>query len=137
MIARTVEELTPIIGTRPACRALGASVATIYRRRRPPEPRPPRPRPTPARALSEPERERVLEVLHSERFVDVSPEETCATLLDEGTYLCSTRTMYRLLAAKHGGVRERRDSAHPPRLRQAGAARRAARTSCGRGTSAS
>ena len=47
----TVEELTPIIGTRPACRALGASPATIYRRRRPPEPRPPRPRPTPARAL--------------------------------------------------------------------------------------
>jgi putative transposase len=110
MIAATVEELTPLIGTRPACRALGASPATIYRRRRrPPEPRPPRPpRPAPARALSVPERERVLEVLHSERFVDVSPEETWATLLDEGTYLCSTRTMYRILAAHHGGVRERR-----------------------------
>ena len=65
MIAATVEELTPIIGTRPACRALGASPATIYRRRRPPEPRPPRPRPTPERALSEPERQQVLEVLHS------------------------------------------------------------------------
>ena len=47
-------------------------------------------------------------MLHSERFVDVSPEETWATLLDEGTYLCSTRTMYRILAAHHGGVRERR-----------------------------
>ena len=115
MIAATVEELTPLIGTRPACRALGASPATIYRRRRPPEPRPPRPRPTPARALSEPERQQVLEVLHSERFVDVSPEETWATLLDEGTYLCSTRTMYRILAAHHGGVRERRDQlTHPP-----------------------
>ncbi len=114
MIERTVEELTPIIGTRPACRAVGASVATIYRRRRPPEPRPPRPRPTPDRALTEPEREAVLGVLHSERFVDVSPEETYATLLDEGTYLCSTRTMYRILAAKHGGVRERRDQlTHP------------------------
>ena len=76
MIAATVEELTPIIGTRPACRALGASPATVYRRRRPPEPRPRRPRPTPARALTEPERQQVLEVLHSERFVDVSPEET-------------------------------------------------------------
>lgn len=108
MIASTVEELTPLIGTRPALRALGASPATIYRRRRPPEPKPPRPRPTPARALSEPERQQVLEVLHSERFVDVSPEETWATLLDEGTYLCSTRTMYRILAAHHGGVRERR-----------------------------
>ena len=114
MIERTVEELTPIVGTRPACRAVGASPATIYRRRRPPEPRPRRPRPAPERALSEPERETVLEVLHSERFVDVSPEETYATLLDEGTYLCSTRTMYRILAAHHGGVRERRDQlTHP------------------------
>ena len=57
----------------------------------------------------------MLDVLHSERFVDVSPEETYATLLDEGTYLCSTRTMYRILAARHGGVRERRDQlTHPP-----------------------
>jgi putative transposase len=114
MICDTVEQLTPVIGTRPACRALGASVATVYRHRRPAEPRPARPRPTPARALSERERERVLEVLHCERFVDVSPEATYATLLDEGTYLCSTRTMYRILAARHGGVRERRDQlTHP------------------------
>ncbi len=114
MICDTVDELTPLIGTRPACRALGASVATIYRRRRPPEPRPSKPRPTPVRALSAPEREAVLGVLHSERFVDVSPEETYATLLDEGTYLCSTRTMYRILADRHGGVRERRDQlTHP------------------------
>ena len=114
MIAATVEELAPLIGTRPACRALGAAPATIYRRRRPPEPRPPRPRPAPARALTPDERERVLEVLHCERFVDVAPEETYATLLDEGSYLCSTRTMYRILAAHHGGVRERRDQlTHP------------------------
>ena len=66
------------------------------------------------RALTAPEREAVLEVLHSERFVDISPEETYATLLDEGTYLCSTRTMYRILAAHHGGVRERRNQlTHP------------------------
>lgn len=114
MIAATVEELTPLIGTRPACRALGASPATIYRRRRPSEPKQFRPRPTPDRALSGPERQQVLEVLHSERFVDVSPEETYATLLDEGSYLCSPRTMYRILAARHGGVRERRDQlTHP------------------------
>jgi putative transposase len=115
MIAATVEELTPIIGTRPACRALGASPATVYRRRCPSQPTPPKPRPTPERALTGPEREQVLEVLHCERFVDVSPEETYATLLDEGTYLCSTRTMYRILAAHHGGVRERRAQlTHPP-----------------------
>ena len=114
MIEQTVQELTPIVGTRPACRALGASAATIYRRRRPPGPSARRPRPAPARALSEQERQQLLELLHSERFVDVSPEETYATLLDEGSYLCSTRTMYRILAAHHGGVRERRDQlTHP------------------------
>ena len=53
-------------------------------------------------------------MLHSERFVDSSPAQVCATLLDEGSYLCSERTMYRLLDAKHGGVRERRDQlTHP------------------------
>lgn len=114
MIAATVEELTPLIGTRPACRALGASVASIYRRRRPPEPRPSRPRPTPQRALSQQERERVLGVLHCERFVDVSPEEIYATLIDEGTYLCSPRTMYWIFADHHGGVRDRRGQlTHP------------------------
>ncbi len=114
MIRETVEELTPIIGTRPACRALRAARATIYRRRRPPEPRLPRPRPTPARALTEQERWAVLEVLHNERFVDCAPEQVYATLLDEGQYLASVRTMYRLLEARHGGVRDRRDQlTHP------------------------
>jgi putative transposase len=114
MIEQTVEELTPIVGTRPACRVLGAAPATIYRRRRPPQPRPCRPRPVPVRALSQAEREAVLEVLHSERFVDSSPAQVYATLLDEGRYLASERTMYRLLEAHHGGVRERRDQlAHP------------------------
>jgi putative transposase len=113
MIEQTVEELTPLVGTRPACRALGASHATIYRRRRPPAPRPCRPRPTPPRALSEAEREKVLEVLRSDRFVDSSPAQVWATLLDEGQYLASERTMYRLLEA-NGEVRERRDQlTHP------------------------
>jgi putative transposase len=54
-------------------------------------------------------------VLHPERFVDVSPEETWATLLDEGSCLCSPWTMYRMLAAHHGGVRERRNQlTNPP-----------------------
>jgi putative transposase len=115
MIEQTVEELTPLVGTRPACRALGAAHATIYRRRRPPEPRPPRRRPVPARALSQAEREAVLAELHSERFVDCSPAQVWATLLDEGRYLASERTMYRILAAHQGPVRERRDQLeHPP-----------------------
>src|SRR3954447_5104582 len=115
MITETVEQLTPIIGTRPACRAMGAAPATIYRRRRPPAPRASRPRPVPERALSSAEREAVLAELHSERFVDSAPAQVYATLLDEGRYLASERTMYRVLAAEHGHVRERRAQlTHPP-----------------------
>ena len=117
MIEHAVEELTPIVGTRPACRALGAAAATIYRRRNPPAPQPKRPKPPPARALSGEEREAVLDVLHSERFIDCSPAQTWATLLDEGRYLASERTMYRLLAAQ-GESTERRDQlVHPPYAR--------------------
>ncbi|MCA1699323.1 MAG: DDE-type integrase/transposase/recombinase, partial [Actinobacteria bacterium] len=115
MIEQTVEDLTMIIGTRPACRALGASPATIYRRRRPPAPRLARPRAPSPRALSASEREAVLAELHSERFVDSAPATVWATLLDEGRYLASERTMYRLLAAQHGSARDRRDQlTHPP-----------------------
>ncbi|MCA1681407.1 MAG: IS3 family transposase, partial [Actinobacteria bacterium] len=85
-----------------------------YRRRPPPAPRPSRPRAASARALSGREREAVLSQLRSERFVDCSPAAVWATLLDEGTYLASERTMYRLLA-QNGEVSERRDQlTHPP-----------------------
>jgi putative transposase len=116
MIDQAVAEVEPLVGTAPACRALGASRASVYRRRRPAVAAcERRPRPTPARALSEAEREAVLAELHSERFVDCSPAQVWATLLDEGCYLASERTMYRLLAAQYGGVRERRDQlSHPP-----------------------
>jgi len=114
MIQATIDELTPVIGTRPACRALGAAPATVYRRRSPPPAREPRPRRPPGRALSDAERAAVLAELHSERFVDSSPAQVWATLLDEGTYLASERTMYRLLAARHGGVRERRAQREHP-----------------------
>jgi len=85
MIDQAVTEIAPLIGTHGACWALGASRASLYRRRRPPRVREHRLRPTPARALSDAERARVLEQLHSERFVDCSPAEVWATLLDEGT----------------------------------------------------
>ena len=113
MIEQAIEELTPIVGTRPACRALGASPATIYRRRNPPKPRPRKPRQPPARALSAAEHRELLEILHSERFVDCSPAQIWATLLDEGRYIASERTMYRILA-EHGEVRERRNQLMHP-----------------------
>ena len=114
MIDEAVSEVEPMLGTAPACRALGVPRASVYRRRRPARVVERRPRRAPARALSELERSQVLEVLHSDRFVDSSPAQVWATLLDEGRYLCSERTMYRLLAARHGSVRERRDQlTHP------------------------
>jgi putative transposase len=117
MIDQSISEIEPLIGMLPACRALGASRAGVYRRRRPPRVREHRLRPAPARALSERERAGVLEQLNSDRFVDCSPAEVYATLLDEGTYLASQRTMYRILAAD-GPVRERRDQlTHPPYTR--------------------
>ncbi len=100
-------ELAQAVGPARACRALGVARASLYRQRRTPAP-PPRPRPSPARALTAPERQAVLDLLHSERFVDQAPAEVYATLLDEGTYHCSSRTMYRLLAEAQE-VRERRN----------------------------
>ena len=100
------------VGKRAACEALGVVRSTFYRRLRP-DTGQRQPRPAPARALSEDERKEVYEVLCSPRFVDRSPAETVATLLDEGVYLCSERTMYRILAGNKS-VRERRaQRSHP------------------------
>ena len=66
-----------------------------------------------ARALSSNERQAVREVLYSERFVDHAPAEVYATLLDEGVYLCSIRTMYRLLKEKSSSGERRRQASHP------------------------
>ena len=100
------------VGVAPACQALGVSRATFYRRQRS-TPGHQQPRPTPARALCESEREHVLDVLACPRFVDRAPAEVVATLLDEGQYLCSARTMYRILAANQP-VRERRNQRDHP-----------------------
>ena len=106
------EGLSVQVGVEPACAALGVSRATFYRRKRP-TPGRQQPRPTPARALSKNERKHVVEVLSSDRFVDRSPAEVFATLLDEKTYLCSERTMYRVLAECQP-VRERRNQLQHP-----------------------
>ena len=108
---RTVTELGPRLGVAPTCAALSVARASYYRQR---QPRPAwGPRPTPARALSPVERQSALDLLHEPRFMDLSPAEIYATLLDEGRYLCSPRTLYRLLAAAQE-VRERRDQLRHP-----------------------
>jgi putative transposase len=134
MIDTAVRELTPIVGVAAACRAVGRSRAGHYRA----HPRPPQltPQLTPQRlpvdpaagpglsrrggqprALSEREQGAVLEVLHSSRFVDAAPETVYATLLDEGIYLCSVATMYRLLRARGETGDRRRHATHPPRVK--------------------
>ena len=115
MVDQTVSDLAPVIGKRAACAALGRSRATYYRRHRL-SPAPPRPSRTPSvqpRALSHDERAEVLGVLHDERFVDHAPATVYANLLDQGRYLCSVPTMYRLLRAE-GELRERRRQATHP-----------------------
>ena len=96
-----------------ACEALGLPRATHYRRQKKAARRPSAAARRQPRALSAEERGQVLAVLHEDRFVDLPPAEVYATLLDEGTYLCSIRTMYRILAANKE-VRERRDILRHP-----------------------
>ena len=120
MTDEAITELAPVVGVAAACAAVGRPRATHYRwHRKSPAPAKPARQPQPQpRALTTAERAEVLEVLHEERFVDLSPGEVHAILLDEGRYLCSESTMYRLLRATHGQVRERRRQAtHPPRVK--------------------
>ena len=116
-----VVHLAPTVGVLAACDVLGVARASFYRQRPVfgpptsplPEVTPPPDRAAPARSLSAAERAAVLRVLHAERFQDRSPAAVQATLLDEGQYLCSIRTMYRILE-KEGESRERRDQlVHP------------------------
>jgi len=110
-----VTELAIEVGASAACQALCMPRASYYRdRRKSSFAVETGSRPSPARALRPAEREAVLARLHEERFQDRSPAAVYATLLDEGEYYCSIRTMYRLLD-EHGEVRERRDQlTHPP-----------------------
>jgi len=113
MIEAAVSELAPVVRTVQACAAVGRSRATHYRRQAPakrkvvkmPQPQP--------RALTAAERHRVLEVLHSDRFVDAAPATVYATLLDEGAYLASVPTLYRILRSVQEVRERRRQAVHP------------------------
>jgi putative transposase len=120
-----VTHLAPTVGVVAACDFLGVARASFYRQRPvlgPPAAPTPEPvlaaeRPVPARALSPVERTSVLALLQEERFQDRSPAAIQATLLDQGQYLCSTRTMYRILG-QEGESRERRDQLVHPRYQR-------------------
>jgi putative transposase len=144
-IDEAVTELVPLVGIKTACEAVGLPRASYYRARpagtqpsveaspssapmghdllgealpagpeQPPRQRRPQHQP---RALSQAERARVLEVLHSERFADAAPATVYATLLDEGLYLCSEATMYRLLRERGETGDRRRHATHPAKVK--------------------
>jgi putative transposase len=108
-----VSELTGEVGVSTACEAIGVARSTFYRSRKVQVVRTPRSRPRSHRALSEDEHRRVLDVLHAERYADKAPRQVYASLLDEGYYLCSVRTMYRILASV-GELKERRNQLRHP-----------------------
>ena len=110
-MTRLTESLAQTVGVKAACAVLKVPRSRVYRARQPQSPS--QPRPTPARALSEIERAQVRQTLNSERFAERAPRQVYAALLDEGQYLCSWRTMYRVLAA-HDEVRERRNQRRHP-----------------------
>jgi putative transposase len=120
-----VGELAPLVGRKTACSAVGLPRASYYRAH--PVGEQPRPDPEPEqleprrqgqpRALTEAERTAVLGVLHSERFADAAPATVYATLLDEGTYLASESTMYRLLRARGETGDRRRHATHPAKVK--------------------
>ena len=105
---QTAEELSKQVGKRKACAVLGIPRSRLYRTEKPRSATR-----TSVRALSQPEREAVRQELNSERFQDCAPREVYATLLDEGRYLCSWRSMYRILD-EHREVRERRNQLRHP-----------------------
>ena len=118
MTGEAITAMVPRIGTRAACRAAGVAQASWYRRHRI-SPAPARPAPVPhrdraqPRALAPAERQAILDALHSPRFADLAPGEVWAILLDEGVYLGSQSTFYRLLR-RAGETRERRRQATHP-----------------------
>ena len=114
-----VEHLASHVGTKPACVALTVSRATYYRvtRRSRSSHGEPRRRQAPPRSLGMRERHGVLELLRADRFVDKAPAQIYATLLDEGVYHCSIRTMYRILH-EHREVKERRNQLSHPAYRK-------------------
>jgi putative transposase len=116
-----VSELTSQVGVATACQALAVPRSSFYRSRQATSPKvDPSPKvdsPSPParspRSLSEEEQSVVRETLNSPRFRDQAPREVYATLLDEERYLCSWRTMYRILELNQE-VRERRDQLRHP-----------------------
>jgi putative transposase len=117
VIDEAFAELRPLVRTKRACQLVGKPRATHYRRLRPCAVRERRPRRAPANALTGAERQAVLDALHRPGYADLPPAQVWARLLDEGTYLASVSTMYRLLRASGESRDRRRQRTHPARTK--------------------
>jgi putative transposase len=119
MLINAAETLAEDVGVAPACESIGLARSTLYHMRSQKQgaKKEPKSRPSPARKLGEKEKQQVLDMLHCERFVDKAPAEIWATLLDEGIYLCSERTMYRILESEKE-VKERRNQRNHPEYKK-------------------
>lgn len=115
MIDGHLPALEQVTSTKKACELLGANRSTILRRRRSPVLGPPAPRPVPPNKLTEAERTHILAVLRSEEYCDLAPAQVWARLLDDGIYLCSISTMYRVLREAGENRERRRQRTHPAR----------------------
>ncbi len=118
MLETHIERFAPVVGVARACAAFGVNPRTRRHRRQAVEgrarPRPrrdPQPRRAHPAAISETDKDQIVATLCSDRFADMAPAQVYATLLDEGSYLCCERQMYRILAER-GLVRERRRGGH-------------------------
>jgi putative transposase len=115
---KAAEQLAEDVGVSQACQALEIPRASFYRRAKPPEvARDDAATRSSSRALSRPERDAVRHSLYSERFMDKSPRQVYASLLDDGEYLCSVRTMYRILDEDQAS-KERRNQLQRPNYKK-------------------
>jgi putative transposase len=117
VITPLVDELASHTGVKTACTLLGRPRGSHYRAKTPTPATTPALRPAPPNALTDAERTHVLEILTSDRFVDKSVAQAWATLLDEGTYLCSMSTMHRILRAHDAAGERRVQATHPARTK--------------------
>ena len=108
----TVMAVAPALGIVLTCAAFGIARATYYRHRAPVF-GPIKRRPSPERRIPNEDRRLIVDTLNEPRFADLAPAEVFATLLEDGRYLCSIRTMHRILS-EHGELRERRDQLRHP-----------------------
>jgi len=114
---QAAKKLSAHVSISRSCESLAVSRATYYRQKQNQEPAIENKDRLHPRALRDDERQAVLDILHEKRFMDKAPAEVFSTLLDEGIYYCSTRTMYRILDDE-GEVKERRNQLRHPQYKK-------------------